>query len=108
MKSFTRVFKIEPEIKIQRQRAHRVVATMKNFGDIINFVFAKQLLEPMQLFITCLQGKIAELYFGFKEVEKIIYICEETRVKAISDISLAISNQCTPKLLVWLTTRGPC
>ena len=63
---------------------------MKDFGHITNFVFAKQSLELIQLFITCLQGKIAKLRFGFMKIEKIIYIYKETRAKAISDIRLAI------------------
>ena len=63
---------------------------MKDFGHITNFVFAKQLLELIQLFITCLQGKIAKLCFAFMKVDKIIYIHKETRAKAISNIRLAI------------------
>ena len=54
---------------------------MKDFGHIISFVCAKQLLEPMRPVITSLQGKLAEVYFGFKKIEEVIYICEETREK---------------------------
>ena len=36
-----------------------LVTTMKNFNLIINFVFAKQLLEPIQRLVTHLQGKLA-------------------------------------------------
>ena len=62
--------------------ANGLVSTMKDFGHIISFVCAKQLLEPMRPVVTSLQGKLAEVYFGFKKIEEVIYIYEETREKA--------------------------
>lgn len=53
--------------------ANRFVITMKNFGHVIGFAWAKQLLEPMQLLATQLQGN-----FGFRKIEEIIHIYKET------------------------------
>ena len=42
--------------------ANGLVSTMKDFGHIISFVCAKQLLEPTRPVVTSLQGKFAEVY----------------------------------------------
>ena len=52
--------------------ANRLVITMNAFVYIISF----QLLEPMQLLVTCLLG-----IFVFQEIDEIIYIYTETREK---------------------------
>ena len=36
----------------------------------------------MRPVVTSLRGKLAEVYFGFKEIEEVIYIYEETREKS--------------------------
>ena len=50
--------------------ADRLVSTMTNFGYVISAVCAKQLPEPMQALVTCLQvlitylqGKLAQVSF---------------------------------------------
>ena len=50
---------------------------MKNFGHIITFVWAKQLLELMRSLVVCHQGN-----FELKKIEDIIQISKETREKA--------------------------
>ena len=65
-----------------RVMANELVSTMKDFGHIISFVCEKQLPEPMRPVVTSLQGKLAEVYIGFKKIEEVIYIYEETREKA--------------------------
>ena len=57
--------------------ANRLVITMKNFGHIITFVWAKQLLELMRSLVVCHQGN-----FELKKIEDIIQISKETREKA--------------------------
>ena len=57
---------------------NRLVAIAENFRHIISFVFVKQLLESVQPLVTYLQGKVFEVDFRFKKVEKII-IFGETR-----------------------------
>ena len=42
---------------------------------IISFVCLK--LEQMWPLVTCLQGKLAEVYFRFKKIEDIIHIYED-------------------------------
>lgn len=46
---------------------------MKNFGHVIGFAWAKQLLEPMQWLATHLQGNS-----GFRKIEEMIHIYKET------------------------------
>ena len=47
-----------------------------------NFICAKQLLQPMCLVITYLQGKLAEVCCGFKWIEETIHIYQKTREMA--------------------------
>ena len=51
----------------------------------------------MRPLVPFLQGKLSEAYFGFKKIEEIIHICEETRGKTDNDF-----NQYMPKQLGWL------
>ena len=52
---------------------NRILTTLKKFGQIINFVCAKQVLEPIRSFITCLQDN-----YGLRKIEKIIHTYKET------------------------------
>lgn len=45
--------------------------TMKNFGHIFNFVCAKEILEPMRPIVTSLQGRLIDVYFGYKKIEDV-------------------------------------
>ena len=40
-----------------------------------------------ELLVTWLQGKLTEVYFGFKKIEEIIYIDEEVRDKFNDDFN---------------------
>lgn len=44
---------------------------MKNFGHIFNFVCAKEILEPMRPTVTSLQGRLIDVYFGYKKIEDV-------------------------------------
>ena len=44
---------------------------MKNFGHIFNFVCAKEILEPMRPIVTSLQGRLIDVYFGYKKIEDV-------------------------------------
>ena len=44
---------------------------MKNFGHIFNFVRAKEILEPMRPIVTSLQGRLIDVYFGYKKMEDV-------------------------------------
>lgn len=46
--------------------------TFGSFEHIVVFMLAKQLLEPIHPIAECLQGKLQELYFGFKKLTKLI------------------------------------
>ena len=51
----------------------------------------------MRPLVPFLQGKLSEAYCGFKKIEEIIHIYEETRGKTDNDF-----NQYMPKQLGWL------
>ena len=42
--------------------------TFGGFEHIVVFMLAKQLLEPIRPIAECLQGRLQELYFGFKKI----------------------------------------
>ena len=46
--------------------------TFGSFEHIVVFMLAKQLLEPIHPITECLQGRLQELYFGFKKLTKLI------------------------------------
>lgn len=46
--------------------------SMISFGHIVNFICAKEMLEPMRPLVTVLQGRLVEVYFGFQKVEVVI------------------------------------
>ena len=45
---------------------------MKSFGHIFCFVCAMDMLEPMRPLVSALQGRLVEVYFGFKKVEEVM------------------------------------
>ena len=42
---------------------------MRSFGHILCFVCAMDMLVPMRTLVSALQGRLVEVYFGFKKVE---------------------------------------
>ena len=42
-----------------------------NFEHIAAFLIAKELLEPINSIAQCLQGRLQEVYFGFKKVDEV-------------------------------------
>ena len=44
---------------------------MRSFGHKVNFVVAKNLLEPMRPLVASLQGRLVEVYFGFQKVAEV-------------------------------------
>ena len=63
----------------------------------ISFVCKKPLLRGNAATNTCIQGKLAEVYFGFKKFEEIIHIYQEARDEVDNGFSHFMS-----KLLLWL------
>ena len=53
--------------------------TLSNFGHIVNFACAKELLEPMRPIVCALQGELIEVYFGFQKIEEVIFSYQEIR-----------------------------
>ena len=38
---------------------------LTNFSQLVSFISAKELLEPMRPLVKALQGQLVEVYFGF-------------------------------------------
>ena len=55
-----------------RTLANGLRHTMKSFGHIFCFVCAMDMLEPMRPLVSALQGRLVEVYFGFKKVEEVM------------------------------------
>ena len=45
---------------------------MRSFGHIFCFVCTMDMLEPMRPLVSALQGRLVEVYFGFKKVEELM------------------------------------
>ena len=52
-----------------RTLANGLTHTMRSFGHIFCFVCTMDMLEPMRPLASALQGRLVEVYFGFKKVE---------------------------------------
>ena len=50
---------------------------MRSFGHIFCFVCAMDMLEPMRPLVSALQGRLVEVYFGFKKVEEVMNPCTD-------------------------------
>lgn len=55
-----------------RTLANGLRHTMRSFGHIFCFVCAMDMLEPMRPLVSALQGRLVEVYFGFKKVEEVM------------------------------------
>ena len=45
---------------------------MRSFGHIFCFMCAMYMPEPMRPLVSALQGRLLEVYFGFKNVEEVM------------------------------------
>ena len=45
---------------------------MRSFGHIFCFVCAMDMLEPMRPLVSAVQGRLVEVYSGFKKVEEVM------------------------------------
>lgn len=73
------LLRIEAGIKIQWQPY--LLPIWEIFEHVFGFVCTKKMIQLIRSLITCLQGKLAEVYFGIKKVEKINHIYNETHEK---------------------------
>ena len=54
-----------------RSSANGLRHTFGSFEHIVAFTLSKQLLEPIRPIAQCLQGKLQEVYFGFKKIGEV-------------------------------------
>lgn len=46
--------------------------SMRCFGHIVGFIWAKEMLEPIRPLVTAPQGRHVEVFFSFQKIEKVI------------------------------------
>ena len=54
-----------------RNSANGLKHTFTNFEHVVVFMLSKELLEPVRPLAECLQGRLQEVYFGFKKIREI-------------------------------------
>ncbi len=62
-----------------RSAANGLRHTFSGFEHIVVFMLSKQLLEPIRPIAECLQGRLQEVYFGFKKVDEITQCYKQIR-----------------------------
>ena len=80
---------------------------MSNFGHIVNFVCAKELLEPMRPLVCALQGELMEVYFGFQKIEEVICCYQEIRSEINARFQLMYEKVKTLAEMVGSTEQRP-
>ena len=55
-----------------RSSANGLRHTFTSFEHVVSFFLAKELLEPIRPIAECLQGRLQEVYFGFKMITEIM------------------------------------
>ena len=46
--------------------------SMRCFGHIVGFIWAKEMLEPIRPLVTAPQGRHVEVFFSFQKIEEVI------------------------------------
>ena len=57
---------------VSRSSANELRHTFTSFEHVVSFFLAKELLEPICPIAECLQGRLQEVYFGFKKITEIM------------------------------------
>ena len=55
-----------------RTKANGLRHTFTNFEHLVNFICAKEMLEPMRPLVFSLQGELMEIYLGLKKIDQVI------------------------------------
>ena len=85
-----------------RTLANGLRHTMRSFGHIFCFVCAMDILEPMRPLVSALQGRLVEVYFGFKKVEEVMNSYTDIR----SGIDTWFERLRTNVLVGWIVWRA--
>ena len=66
--------------------------TFTSFDHIAAFILSKELLEPIRPIAESLQGRLQEVYFGFKKVDEVTKFYHELRKKVETEHSRIYTN----------------
>ena len=64
------IYQMEVGFRI-RSSANGLKYTFISFEHIVVFILSKELLEPIRPVAECLQGRLQEVYFGFKKISEV-------------------------------------
>lgn len=92
-----------------KAKANGLRHTFTNFGHIVCFVCAKDMLEPMRPLVSALQGELMEVYFGFQKIDQVIKSYQDLRAdidswftrmyeKTLNLAALVGSNEQRPRI----------
>jgi len=81
-----------------RTLANGLRYTMRSFGHIFCFVCAMYMLETKRPLVSALQGRLVEVYFGFKNVEEVMNSYSDIRSGIDTWFNLSV---CTRKFCVF-------
>lgn len=62
-----------------KAKANGLRHTFVNFGHIVSFICAKEVLEPMRPLLKALQGRLVEVYLGFSRIDEVASSYAEIR-----------------------------
>ena len=79
--------------QLNKDLATGLQPSMTNFEQILSFIIAKQMLEPMRTLVSALQGELIDVYFGFQKIDEIISCYANIR----NEIDISGINVCMRK-----------
>ena len=79
--------------QLNKDLATGLQPSMTNSEQIISFVIAKEMLEPMWPLVSTLQGELVDVHFGFQKIDEIISCYENIH----NEIDISGINVCMRK-----------
>ena len=77
-----------------RSSANGLRHTFTSFEHVVSFFLEKELLEPIRPIAECLQGRLQEVYFGFKKITEIMKHYKTLRENVHTEHNRIYSKDC--------------
>lgn len=90
-----------------KAKANGLRHTFTNFGHIVCFVCAKDMLEPMLPLVSALQGELMEVYFGFQKIDQVTDSYQDIRTDVDSWFTRMYSKTLILAALVGSSEQRP-